>query len=103
MKNIKLSGEFFYTSDNILLLYLYQKILHILPRKNFRPSLSMWIIDQTLPGAAANDTYIELIKTSGSGTGLAQNSSSPYLLVELGLNPISIISHTDMESSGWTL
>ena len=79
---------------------------NMLPKKNFRPSLSMWSMDQMLPGAAAKDTYIEFINTSESGTGLLQKSSSLYCLLAFdggGLTPISIISRTLFESSGWTV
>ena len=47
-----------------------------IPKKNLRPSLSMWRIDHKFPGAAANDMYNELMNTWESGTGLLQNSSS---------------------------
>ena len=64
------------------------------------------MIDHMLPGAAASDTYIEFKKTSESGTGLLQNSSSWYESFVLlsfeggGLKSISTISQTVFDSFG---
>ena len=63
---------------SILLLNHFPHSKNDIPKKNLRPSLSMWRIDHKFPGAAANDMYNELMNTWESGTGLLQNSSSEY-------------------------
>ena len=59
------------------------QIIIFLPRKNFRPNLSIITIVQMFPGKAEMDIKKESVKTLASGTGLLQNSSST--LVEFDL------------------
>ena len=58
-------------------------------------------MDHKLPGAAANEMYNELIKTSESGTGFLQNSSSGTMLaLPFAGGSKFKISQTVFESSG---
>ena len=54
----------------------WEPIIFYLPRKNFRPNLSIQIMVQMFPGRAEIEIKNESVKTLASGMGLLQNSSS---------------------------
>ena len=61
----------------------WEPIIFYLPRKNFRPNLSMQIMVQMFPGRAEIEIKNESVKTLASGMGLLQNSSSSSVEFDL--------------------